>query len=285
MTSTAIQPLVEELNSLCDPMPYHVGWYFKDLRSGFEADRNGHVQVPSASTRKVSILMTALKQVHEGKLGLDDPMMITAKYQNNTSGVFQHFQPDFTIKFRDALVLMIIVSDNACTGQVAELVGLDNVQALCDSIGMTGTKHRFNIPAAGNDRSPDVNTVNATTPADLGLILDLILKGTTDEASAAKLGCSTELCQYALEVLSWQKHRNRIASMLPEETKVASKTGSLPGNYHDVGIVFKDDEPLYIISMYNAGVPQELPDGTPGLAAANQLMGKMSRACWDALTA
>jgi len=76
MTTTSLQLLVDELNAMCEPMPYHLGWYFKDLRSGFEADRNGHVQVPSASTRKVSILMAALKQVHEGKLRLNDPMRL-----------------------------------------------------------------------------------------------------------------------------------------------------------------------------------------------------------------
>ena len=40
--------LVQELNTLCDPLPFHTGWYFKDLRSGDAAHRHGHVVVPSA---------------------------------------------------------------------------------------------------------------------------------------------------------------------------------------------------------------------------------------------
>lgn len=284
MTSASLQPLVERLNALCEPMPYHIGWYVKDLRSGVEADRYGHVPVPSASTRKISILMTAIKQVHEGRFRLDQPVTMEAKYQNNTSGVFQHLQPGFTIQFRDALVLMIIVSDNTCTGTIADMVGLDNVQAFCDAIGMTGTRHRLGIPAAGNDRSPPLDKVNVTTPADVGLLLDLMQQGAADEHAAARLGATAELCRYALEIMTWQKFVTRIPYLLPEGTVVASKTGSLPGNYHDAGIVYQDGSPLYIFTVYSSGVPEALPDGSPGNAGSSLLMARMSRTIWDTLS-
>ena len=117
--------LVTDLNKLCDELPFHTGWYLTDLRTGDTAHRNGHVVVPSASTRKIAIMMTALKAVHEGKLALDQPVTIQAKYQDNDSGCFQHLQPGFTIQLRDVLVMMIIVSDNTCTGTVVDMVGLD----------------------------------------------------------------------------------------------------------------------------------------------------------------
>jgi beta-lactamase class A len=282
MTTSVAQSLVDQLNGLSDPMPWHVGWYFKDLRSGFSANRNGDVVVPSASTRKVAILMTALKQVHEGKLRLDQPLVMQAKYQNNTSGTFQHLAPGFTITLKDALTMMIIVSDNTCTGTVSDLVGLDNVQALCNSLGMRGTFHRLGIPLETTNRSPSVDTVNATTPNDQGLLLEQIVNATTDAAEAAKLGSTPELCRVGIEIMSWQKFRNRIPYLLPENTKVASKTGSVAGQYHDVGIVFDGEEPLYILCAYNAGVPAEV-QGSNGNAAASMLMAQMSRACWDAM--
>ena len=64
----------------------------------------GDVPVPSASTRKISIMMAALKAVHDGKLSLDQKVTIEAKYQDNDSGTFQHLTPGFWITFRDALV-------------------------------------------------------------------------------------------------------------------------------------------------------------------------------------
>jgi beta-lactamase class A len=69
-----------------------------------------------------------------------------AAYQNNDSGCFQHQRLGFTIQFFDALVMMIIVSDNTCTGTVADMVGLDQVNALCRSIGRRGTMIWHGMP-------------------------------------------------------------------------------------------------------------------------------------------
>lgn len=94
-------------------------------------------------------MMAALKAVNEGKLALDQPVPMEAKYQNNDSGCFQHLSSDFVIQLRDALIMMIIVSDNTCTGAVADRVGLEPINVLCQGIGMTGTTHRYGIPPAG----------------------------------------------------------------------------------------------------------------------------------------
>ena len=150
--------------------------------------------MPSASTRKISILMAALKAVHDGKLALDQKVTIEARYQDNDSGTFQHMTPGFWITFRDALVQMIIVSDNTCTGTVVDLVGLGNVQSFCESVGMTRTIHRFGIPPRlGPDHT--LEQVTTTTPNDQGMLLEMILRGTTDKAAAAKLGSTPELCR------------------------------------------------------------------------------------------
>lgn len=179
--------LLKRLNALCDEQPFHTGWYLKNLRTDAECDRHGHLVIPSASTRKIAIMMAAMKAVHEGRLTLDQPVTITAKYQWSNSGTFQHFSPGLTLPFQDAMTMMIIVSDNAATGHVADLVGLDQVQALCDAIGMKGTTHRHGVPPnLGPDHAGDAT--NTTTPADVGLLLHLILRGTTDAGVAARLG-------------------------------------------------------------------------------------------------
>ena len=43
----------------------------------------------------------------------------------------------------------------------------------------------------------------------------------------------------------------------------------------------KGDRPLCVLTMYTEHVPEALPDGTPGFTAANQLMGRMARLCYD----
>jgi beta-lactamase class A len=277
-----MRDLVVRLNALCDALPFQTSWYLKDLTTGARADRAGDVPVPSASTRKISIMMAALAAVHEGKLALDQKVTIDARYQDNDSGTFQHLTPGFWITFRDALVMMIIVSDNTCTGTVVDLVGLPTIQRWCESIGMTGTTHRFGIPPRlGRDHS--LEQVTTTTPNDQGMLLELILQGTTDAVVARKLGSTPELCRLGLDILSWQKLKARLPSQLPLGTKVAHKTGTGSRGFMDAGIIFKGERPLCILTAYTEHVPETLPDGTPGFTAANQLIGRLARLAWDGL--
>jgi beta-lactamase class A len=278
-----MREIVVKLNELCDALPFQTSWYLKDLVGGARADRFGGVPVPSASTRKISIMMAALAAVHAGKLSLDQHVTIDKKYQDNDSGTFQHLTPGFWITFRDALVMMIIVSDNTCTGTVVDLVGLDTVQRWCDGVGMTGTTHRFGIPPKLG-REHTLEQVTTTTPNDQGMLLELILQGTTAAAVARKLGSTTELCKLGLDILSWQKLKARLPSQLPLGTTIAHKTGTGARGFMDAGIVFKKDQPLFILTAYTEHVPETLPDGTPGFTAANQLIGRLARVAWDGLS-
>ena len=277
-----MRDLARQLDELCDALPFETSWYLKDLATGDRADRRGGAMVPSASTRKISIMMAALAAVHAGRLALDQRLTIEARYQDNDSGTFQHLTPGFWVTLRDALVMMIIVSDNTCTGLVCDAVGLPEIQRYCEGLGMTGTIHRFGIPPRlGPDHT--LEQVTVTTPNDQGLLLELILRGTTDGSVAARLGVTPELCRLGLDILSWQKLKTRLPSQLPLGTRVAHKTGTGARGFMDAGIVWKGERPLFILTVYTDHVPLELPDGTPGFAAAYQLMGRMARLAWDAL--
>jgi beta-lactamase class A len=277
-----MRDLVKSLNELCDNAEFQVSWYLQDLASGATANRRGDVAVPSASTRKISIMMAALAAVHAGKLALDQKVTIDARFQDNDSGTFQHLTPGFRITLRDAIVMMIIVSDNTCTGHVVDLVGLANVQRYTEAVGLTGTVHRYGIPPkSGPDDTLD--RVTTTTAHDQGLLLELILKGTTDPAVAARLECTPALCQLGLDILSWQKLKTRLPSLLPLGTKVAHKTGTGHRCYNDAGIIFKGDRPLCVLTAYTVGVPDAVADGTPGFAAAYRLIGRMARLSYDEL--
>jgi beta-lactamase class A len=277
-----MRDLARRMHDLCDREPFQTSWFLKDLTTGAMADRLGNVPVPSASTRKISILGAALAAVHAGKLALDQKVTIEAKYQDNDSGVFQHFTPGFWITLYDALVLMIIVSDNTCTGTVVDLVGLQAIQRWCEGIGMTGTIHRFGIPTKlGRDHT--LEQVTTTTPNDQGLLLELILRGTTDASAAARLGSTSELCKLGLDILSWQKLKTRLPSLLPLGTKVAHKTGTGSRGFMDAGIVFRNNQPLFILTAYTEHVPETMPDGMPGFSSAYQVIGRMARLAWDTI--
>jgi beta-lactamase class A len=279
-----MKSLINQLNALCDSQPFQTCWYLKALRTGEEAHRNGHVVVPSASTRKISILMAALRAVNQGRIALDQSITIQAKYQDNISGTFQHLQPGFTIQFRDALVMMIIVSDNTCTGTVVDMVGLDSINDFCRSIGMKGTVHRYGIPPRVGRNHP-LDAVTTTTASDVGLLLDLILQGAEDEEAARRLGCTPDLCRLGIDILSWQKFSWRLPALLPIGTKVAHKTGTgqEKRNNNDAGIIYQGEQPLFILTVYTEHVPLEMPDGMPGYTMAGWHIARLCRLCYDAL--
>ena len=277
--------LAATLNRLCDEQPFHTGWFVKSMASGWSASRHGDVVVPSASTRKVAIMTATFAAARAGRLSLDQAVEIDAEDQKTDWGCFQFLKPGFSISLRDAVILMIIISDNTCTGIVADLVGLDAVSALCKSIGMTNTEHRHGVPTPGLGQYRPIEAVNTTTPNDMGLLLERLIQGSTDARTARALGCTPDDCQDALQIMSWQRLRDRLPSQLPYRTKIAHKTGTSTSlrNFNDVGIVYLDDEPLFILTAYTDDVPVELPNGVPGHTAAMRLIGSLSRACYDAL--
>src|SRR5436189_3595948 len=165
-----MRDLVLRLNELCDALPFQSSWYVKDMVSGQRADRFGGVPVPAASTRKISIMMAALAAVHAGKLSLDQKVTVEARYQSNDSGTFQHLTPGFWITLRDALVMMIIVSDNTCTGMVTDLIGLPNLQRYTEAVGLTGTIHRYGIPPKAGP-GDTLDRITTPTPNDQGPLL------------------------------------------------------------------------------------------------------------------
>ncbi len=282
-----MKDLAEKLNALCDAQPYGVSWYLKDLASGKTADRGGSAVVASRSTRKVSIMMALLKAVNDGKLSLTQCVTIPEKYQNTTSGVTPFLLPGLELPLRDALILMIIVSDNPCTALIVDTLGIPYLNEYCTSVGMRDTIHRFSLPLP----TPDLNVNTVITARDQGMLLEMILKGSADETEAARLGCTMEQCRFAIRVLTWQRCDLKIASLLPVPwppdprtgAMVASKGGIGPGMVSETGIVFREGAPLFILCVYNWGVPAALPDGKPGMAGAAQLTGRLARVAWDAL--
>ncbi len=279
-----MQRLAAQLVTICEGYPFAMRWHVKDLTTGREVHREGDVPMPSASTRKTSILMAAIAAVHAGKLRLDEKVVLEERLQQDVaSGTYRYMTPGCVIPFRDVLVNMMITSDNVCTQAVLERLGPETMNGYCHGIGMTGTQHRGLIPPLGIGWDHPPEAVAITTQSDQVLLLDLILRGTEDAAVARRLGSSPELCRLALDILSWQVLRNLIPSLLPFGTKVAHKTGRGRRGRMDAGIVFNGPRPLFILAAATDWVPETMPDGLPGFAASFASIGRVARACWDEL--
>jgi len=223
----------------------------------------------------------------EGIFALNQPIEIQVKYQHNQSGVFQHLQPGFTLRFRDLLTMMIIVSDNTSTGTIVDMLGLEKINHFCRSVGMKNTIHRYGIPPQ-IERDHSLADVTVTTPKDQSLLLDLILKGIEDPTAAEQMGCTPSLCRMALEILGRQKLNSRLPALLPMETVVAHKTGTGQQwrNNNDVGIIFCKDRILFILAVFTEHVPLEMPDGkAPAFTISPAIQDSLKRLLADPVVA
>lgn len=270
------------LDDICNAQTFTTRFMVRNLLTGETIGRGEDEETPSASTRKTSIMMAALKAVHEGRLDLDEQIVYEQRFSEEVaSGMFRYLTPGIVISLRDAITGMMVLSDNVCTKMVFERLQLAEVDSYCKSIGMSGTHHRFLIPPLALSPDHSLGSVTTTTARDQVFLLQTILDAQTSPEAAELLGSSMELCAYALQTLKNQILRYAIPSRLPFGTLVAHKGGTGKRGRMNAGIVYRDGAPFYIIAAFTDQVPQAMPDGTPGYTVSLETIGRLSRVCWD----
>jgi beta-lactamase class A len=201
----------------------------------------GEEVVPAASTIKVPILAAVLKEVGTGRLKLERPMPIPTRRAGG-SGVVQALTGLVSLTLADLLTLMIIVSDNAATNVIIELLGMDHINAFCTEQGLAGTVlRRQMMDAEATSRGLE----NTTTALDQAKLLDAVAQGAL---------LAEPLRTFALQTLSAQQFTDALPSLLPDSVQVAHKTGELPGVRHDVGIITAANGRRAVVSVLFTGL-------------------------------
>lgn len=226
-----------------------VSFYARDLTTGRTVAINADQPVPTASVIKLAILYEALEQIREGRVHFDDRLVLHRKDQVPGSGVLLFFDTPLNITFKDALTLMIALSDNTAANLSMEHVGIKNVDDRLVALGLKNTwlyKEVFQ-PAAG-PMPPDQKQfgLGKTTAHEMAELMERFATCNLGPAPPAVPGVPSdqELCSDALHMLKVQFYRNGIPRYLEGEnppvgiTGIANKTGALNHVRNDVGIVF-----------------------------------------------
>ncbi|MDA3627017.1 class A beta-lactamase-related serine hydrolase [Saccharopolyspora sp. WRP15-2] len=202
-------------------LPGRVGFAAWDLAEREPVLLDAERVVHSASTIKVLIMITALRAVQAGRLGLDDPRDLPAERVGG-AGVLRLLSSVDRMSLRDLIVLMIVISDNEATNAVIDAVGFDAIRDCAADLGCTATRverHLMRHHEPGR---------NETTALDQARVLDRLASG---EA------LPPELTEHALGVLAEQQVRDRLPALLPAGVSCWNKTGELLGLRHDVGLI------------------------------------------------
>jgi beta-lactamase class A len=200
----------------------------------FGADEPFH----AASTMKIPVLIELFHQVREGKLKLDDPLIVKNEFHSLADGSIYALDPaddsetdlykaaGQTRTLRQLCELMITVSSNLATNLLIEKLGVENIRATVHSLNADG----MNVLRGVEDGKAFAKGLNNTTTArGLQRLLEAIARGeAVDKESSGEM----------IEILERQKFNEGIPAGLPAGTRVAHKTGEITKIHHDAAIVF-----------------------------------------------
>jgi beta-lactamase class A len=239
-----------------------------DLTTGQKYFFHADEVLPTASSIKIAILAEFYHQVQQGKLKFGDLYTLQSADLVGGSGIAGALTPGVTrLTLRDVAALMISVSDNSATNIIIDRVGMENVNALLDSLGLTHTRLRrkmMDVKAAGEGRE------NIATPREMVTLLEDLYRGKI---------LNKQLTADFFELLSVHKE-SYIPRELPEEIRIANKPGELEGVRNDSGIVFTGSRP-FVISVMTTYLRREKEGGDAIIriaTAAYQMFDRLSRA-------
>ena len=236
-----------------------MGVAIEDLTTGNHIFLHADEVFAQASSIKITVLAELYRQAQQGKLKLTDLYTVQASDLVPDSDIMGGLTPGVTrVTLRDLATMMVAVSDNSAANVLIDRVGMDNVNAMLDSLGLAHTRLRrkmMDLDGAKQGRE------NISTPREMMMLLDSIYHG--------KL-LNKETAADFFKMLGTNKN-SWIPRDLPAEVKVANKEGSLEAVRNDSGIVFVDGRP-YVICVMTAFLTNER-DG-------EQAISKISLAAW-----
>lgn len=273
--TTALERLNKEVARLAEISGGRVGVAAVHLESGRSVQLNAEDAYPMASTFKVPVALQLLRRVDRGEVKLDTIITLAPSDLHPGSGEISHLldDPGVSLSLRNLLELMMIISDNsatdlvlksaggplAVTARVRELgvegvrVDRPTVNLIADWAGITlppeseWTPQLFREQLRRQPGAPqrtaeerrraaeafDKDPRDTATPAGMVKLLEKLWKG---EALGAE---NTALL---LDIMRrCETGAARIKGLLPPETEVAHKTGTIGGTTNDVGIITLPD--------------------------------------------
>ncbi|HSF16925.1 MAG TPA: serine hydrolase [Vicinamibacteria bacterium] len=241
------------------------------------------------SVIKVPIMVEVLRRVEEKSLSLSQRVPLESGYGRIPSGVLYAFDPGLQPTVKDLLNLMIIVSDNAATDILADLVGRDAITGSMKKLGLARTEIRFSDldwdrewlsaldeeyrGATGEETlsfpfeehsSEDVSEAfrrvieetplffGRSTAREIGRLFALLARHELVSQDASAL---------MIDILERQQVNHRLPRYLPDGVRIAHKTGDgEPWVGNDAGILWIDDEPVVVVVFtgHHRGTASEL---------------------------
>jgi D-alanyl-D-alanine carboxypeptidase (penicillin-binding protein 5/6) len=204
----------------------------KHLKTGESYEYHADERMPTASLIKFPVMIAAYEAVDNGKLSLDDRIELKAEDKVPGSGILtSHFSPGTTISLRDAIHLMIVFSDNTATNLVLDQLGLPTTNELMQSLGCNHTRINAKVYRRDTSIAPEQSQkygLGSTSAGDMVKLCELLY--------GRKLVSETASQQMLAHMFACDD-KQKVRRLLPADTRVAHKTGSVNATRTDAGIM------------------------------------------------
>jgi beta-lactamase class A len=215
-----------------------VGVAFRTLDGKMEWFSRADDVFHAASTMKIPVMIELFHQAREGKVKLDDPLIIKNEFHSLVDGSIYTLdgaddsEADLykaigqTRTLSQLCELMITVSSNFATNLLIEKLGVDNIRATVTSLHADGMNMRRGVE---DNKAYEKGMNNTTTARGLLILLEAIAKGKAVDPDSSR---------QMVEILTRQKFNDAIPAGLPPGTRIAHKTGDITKIHHDAAIVY-----------------------------------------------
>jgi beta-lactamase class A len=237
---TKLESSISEVDQHLDGV---LGVAIEDLATGQKFLLRSDSVFSQASSIKIAVLAELYHQSQlsaqgaSGKAKLSDLYTMQSSDLVPDSDITGGLTPGTSrLTNRDLAVVMVAVSDNSATNVLIDRLGMDNVNALLDSLGLHHTLLRrkmMDVKAAAEGRE------NISTPEEMLTLLEKLYQGKV-------LG--QEMTADFFKVLSPHKS-SFIPRDLPDSLQIANKPGELEAVRNDSGVVFLHNRPYILCVM------------------------------------
>lgn len=219
-----------------------------DYQTSVSWSYHGEEWFHAASTIKVPVLLGLFGEIEAGRLSPDARVHVRNRFISAADGEpyrlesardsnsVVHAAIGRTLRVRELAHHMIATSSNLATNLLIELIGVERIHEHLGALGVAGgVELRRGVE---DNRAWEQGISNRVTADGLRQLLRII---------AEDRAFSPESSRAILEILHAQEYNSGIPAGLPEEARIAHKTGEISTAAHDAGIVQLPGRKPYIL--------------------------------------
>jgi beta-lactamase class A len=231
-----------ELSEINEDFEGVFGAEFVDLTTGEKVSLNADYVIPTASAIKVTILIELFRQADAKPGFLNEQRPFTAAAAGG-GGMARLLSPASSVSLEDIAKLMINLSENNATNILIDELGMQNVNGLIASLGLTKTKlQRKMLEREKQARGEE----NISSPADAATLMTKIAR--------CELPISKASCDRVRQILEIPQPDHPGKDPIPNNIPIAFKWGGNEGVSTAWAIVDLPGRPYVFAIMTSFGM-------------------------------